>query len=417
MKRDWGIITAVVALVVVILVTILLLTFQPSTDAEIENAWELYSKDWSSQFGAEDFRIYMHISTDEKQAIDKATADGATRDYGPAPTELKLSTTRFTDREIKLNQLVYNIVKQNMTSPEMKGIPEILRDPLFVLAQSNAEHGGLRGASGKLLAPAAPAAQLGESLVTELDIKTWNTAKSIRLSNQFWGECLQAKPTGPLQMQAGYGSLNLPKSLLVYQFNEYKVVAADPIATGLAEKITKKVNPPSLSPYGDRWNWNDASVMTMNSWSINHKAMRGGDKKLSILRDRYAVAAYLALLHNVGSSISASQLTTTSEGFLKSTKGDGATILDAWNFIEWISQPIVVADIKKLAIEKLNNNSLTYRPKTSDMDMLIQKYGAIMNKETFVTMSKVTGQTSEPPMHALTMLYNYIMLEELANGR
>lgn len=407
----------ILLILLIISVTLLLIVFRV-TPEEANDAWELYSRNWSSIYSQQSFEDIVNMSAVEKERINELATLGSTLDYGPPPEELNLSTTRFSEHEIELNNLIFNIVKKNVNSTALD-LPDALKDPLFGMAQANAEYGGLRGNSGKLLAPAIPASYLNIDEITEEMIKTWNTAMTIVQIPELRNKTLRSGSTGYLQMMSSYGA-GAPTQLLVYKATEYEVVGADSAAMQLVTTIENRAPVNEIVYMGDRWNWNDAIVRAYTNWSDNYARMGRNQEKIDIVsNNKYAMIAYLALNHNVGESISASPFTSSSDGFIKGVSGDGATIRDAWNFIIWISQPESVGAIKELVDTNIDSGRLQYRPSAEDLVAIRNRTRNLMDSDTAAKLdgNNGTNWTTEPQKHALVVLYNYILIEELAGGR
>lgn len=429
-KKDTPIMVVIGVIIISSMALLLLLAFRP-IEGEEEEYWELYSRDWDTYFSQEEFQHILEISEQRAAEINKQTDLAGGRQYAPPLKTLSFNPTRFSSEEQAVNTLIYQIAQGACVNEYVTSLPRDLMDPLILLAQSNAENGGLRGGSGalfKILAPAVPACYMEASDITLEKVKSFNIKDMANLNMNTAFNAMEGSYStyiGPLQMSPGYGGIGDSQSeflpLLNYPQGEAEVIASD-------ENLLARVNSSGYAKYadrgpGDRWNWNDACVRSIASW--DHSFASLASDKEGRITDKYMLACVLALNHNVGLTVLVYKDSEISKGFIKYTSEDSATIGDAWNFATWLSSPNVVAEISRIADSNIASGVLTTRPNYEMMSGLINSFGSSMEPSTFAKMNSsytvtsgksVVGWSSEPPMHSLVLLYNYIMLEKLYSG-
>lgn len=425
-KRDLPLYATIGVIIIVILGLLLFLVFRP-IEGEEEEYWQLYSKDWNEYLSQAEFQEILAISKEEIAQINMNEANAISRDYGPPIKNLILNPNRFNTKEIEINTITYQIAQNAIMSDQVKSLRNYQMDPLIILAQSNAENGGLRGKKFKLLSPSIPTLYLLEDQINVDLVKSFNIKEAIQLNINMAFNGDNNIYIGPLQLSPGYGGIGDSqvefKDLLNYPAGERKIIASD-------VTIMAKVNNSNYARFadpgpGDRWNWNDACTRAVSSWDASFSAMKA-DKKDRI-KDKYMLATIIAENHNIGCTVLQSPMQTQSLGFIKFCNGDNANIGDVWNFCEWLSSPNVITEIAKLVDKNIDKGVLDARPAMAEMQNLINKYGSSMNQDTFAKMNRiytdtrnkgnVYGWSTEPPLHALILLYNYIMLEKLYSGR
>lgn len=439
MRKSWPLVGIIILVCMAILVLILILVFKP-VDGEAEAYWELYSQDWGEQFSQDDFERVIEANKEQVEQFKESESESVSRDYGIPIKSIKLNPSRFDPTEIKVNTLVYTIAQSALMN---KGINSIntnqFMDPLILLAQANAELGGVREGEFKILAPALPVCRMDRASITEDAVKSFNFVRAVKLDVVTAFNSGNGSYIGPLQLGKDYGSpVNTNQTLrkaLVYNQSEFTIVGTDTVALNKVNATKASTQSTTVwanillskDTVGDRWNWNDACIRAVAQWDADYKETDSARRNM--LTSKFMLACVLGLDHNVGSSVFASKsLDTKSSLFIKTVGEDNATIGDAWNFCKWLSSPSVVSYIEQIAKANIAANKLTYRPDKNFMNTLIEKFGNTMDANTKFRMTNdgtwhsssygdsVQGWETEPPRHALVVLYNYIMLEQLYSG-
>jgi hypothetical protein len=389
---------------------------------ERELYWELYSRDWSKLNYDYESVVLQRASEARVSEFKEMVAKAEARNYPPPSRSLSLSPSRFTVEEIQLNTVMYQIAQFAMdheAAVNFNNNP--LADPLFLLANAVTEFGMVLDTNKfALLAPALPVRYLDKSMITEQYLQSFNTAEALKTSVDLAANRLLGRRdnqySGPHQMSSSYGTGGLTMFLpdLMYE-SEYLALSADLEAYNIASNDSHVIQNRIQKYPGDRFNWNDSCIRTISNWNVDYGNL--SNTKFSMITDQYMFMAILGLNHNIGTSVMSSDLTRVSGNFLKGINGSQETILDIWNYAKWVSSTQVIEELSRIADSSIARDNYNYTLPSSELQRIFNSYGSNMEPSTRMVLESYTNwHSQEPPLHAIRMLYNYIVLDKLYGG-